>query len=589
MTIVHGLEHVPTQATVAIAGGGPSGTYLALRLAAAGIDSVIIEPRAEVDHLRPRAKTTNARTMTLLAGLGLAETVRETAALPVSYSQDVIFATGLRGYELRRFHGAFQLADGRYDIQPECGQQIPQPDVEQVLRDAANRSRLITFVSGARALRADTAPTRLSVTSADEATNDGGDAEDMVTIDARWIIGADGGTSRVRKSLGIGLQGTSAPRPNFNVVFSSATLREQVTLDPAVQWWIVNETTSGMIGELDRDGTWWAILQGCDPIEDPAEVAATIRDMAGVGPEVDIEVLATDSWTARMLLADSYGYTESGGCVFLVGDAAHLNPPWGGHGFNTCISDAENLAWKLIAVHEGWAESALLASFEEERRPVAARMIADAAVNGKSLAYDFVDPVLREVGDDADTARARVHEALEVKTSEFHSEGLVLGYEYAGTSRVQSGPVPFVDAIEYRGQAIPGCLLPHFWLDSGESVYPDTGGFTVFVLAEADGPEPSEARVSDVEAKVSDVETVARDASIPLQVIRLRGGDAAQARELWGETMLLVRPDHHITAITSTHTEASAKSPADRVLSTALRVAAARDRVSTSARELEAS
>lgn len=581
MTIVHGLEHVPAQATVAIAGGGPSGTYLALRLAAAGIDSVVIEPRAEVDHLRPRAKTTNARTMTLLAGLGLAETVRETAALPVSYSQDVIFATGLRGYELRRFHGAFQLADGRYDIQPECGQQIPQPDVEQVLRDAANRSGLITFVTGARALRADTLPTRLSVTSADEETNGDG-AEDMITIHARWIIGADGGTSRVRKSLGIGLQGTSAPRPNFNVVFSSANLREQVTIDPAVQWWIVNETTSGMIGELDRDGTWWAILQGCDPIEDPAEVAATIRGMAGVGPEVDIEVLATDSWTARMLLADSYGYTESEGSVFLLGDAAHLNPPWGGHGFNTCISDAENLAWKLIAVYEGWADTKLLASYEEERRPVASRMIADAAVNGKSLAYDFVDPVLREVGDDAETARARVHEALKVKTSEFHSEGLVLGYEYAGTSRVQPGPVPFVDAIEYRGQAIPGCLLPHFWLENGKSVYPDTRGFALFVLAEAEGPEPNEATVSDVE-------TVARDASIPLQVIRLRGADAARARELWGETMLLVRPDHHIAAIASAHTESSPKPPADRVLSTALRVAAARDRVSTSARDLEAS
>lgn len=589
MTIVHGLSHVPTRTTVAIAGGGPSGTYLALRLAAAGIDSVVVEPRAGVDHLRPRAKTTNARTMTLLAGLGLAEAVRETAALSVSYSQDVIFCTGLRGYELRRFHGAFQLVDGRYDIQPECGQQIPQPDVEQVLRDAADRSEHITFATGVQAVRADTAPTRLSVASADGQTSVDGHTEDMVTIEARWVIGADGGTSRVRKSLGIGLQGTSAPRPNFNVVFTSATLREHVTIDPAVQWWIVNEEVSGMIGELDRDGTWWAILQGCDPIEDPAEVAATIRTMTGVGSEVDIEVLATDSWTARMLLADSNGYAESGGSVFLVGDAAHLNPPWGGHGFNTCISDAENLAWKLIAVHEGWAEPALLASFEEERRPVAARMIADAAVNGKSLAYDFIDPVLRDVGDNADAARARVHESLKVKASEFHSEGLVLGYEYAGTSRVQPGPVPFVDAIEYRGQAIPGCLLPHFWLDSGESVYPYSAGFTVFVLAEEDDAVPDQGVARETDSEITAVEAVAREHAIPLQTIRLTGTDTAKARKLWGEAILLVRPDHHIAAIASGHIEASAKSPADGVLGTALRVATARDRVSTSARELETS
>lgn len=542
MTIVHGLEHVPARATVAIAGGGPSGTYLALRLAAAGIDSIVIEPRAEVDHLRPRAKTTNARTMTLLAGLGLARTIRETAALPVTYSQDVIFCTGLTGYELRRFHGALQLEDGRYDLQPECGQQIPQPDVEEVLRSAADRSKLITFVTGTRVLRAETdypqlivAPAECTASREDSAV--GPVEKNLRTIDARWIIGADGGASRVRKSLGIGLQGTSAPRPNFNVVFTSANLREHVTIDPAVQWWIVNEKVSGMIGELDREGTWWAILQGCDPIGDPAEVAATIRTMTGA--EVDIDVLATDSWTARMLLADSYGGAESAGSVFLVGDAAHLNPPWGGHGFNTCISDAENLAWKLIAVNEGWAHPDLLNSYEEERRPVAARMIADAAANGRALAYDFADALLHNEGTEADAARARIHEALGVKTSEFHSEGLVLGYEYAGTSRVQPGPVPFVDPVEYRPQALPGCLLPHFWLENGESVYPDTSGFTVFV----------NSKFTAGEATIDEIEQVARAHTVPLQVIRLAGTDARSARELWGDdVMLLIRPDHHIAA-----------------------------------------
>ncbi|WP_210604508.1 FAD-dependent monooxygenase [Brevibacterium oceani] len=538
MTIVHGLDRVPTRTTVAIAGGGPSGTYLALRLAAAGIDSVVLEPRVEIDRLRPRAKTTNARTMSLLAGIGLAERVRETAALPVSYSQDVIFCTSLRGHELRRFHQAFQLIDGDYDLSPECGQQIPQPQVEQVLREAAARSDHLTYITGVRASGANPSAATVSVASADDADNG------TVELEAKWIIGADGGTSRVRKSLGIAFQGTSAPRPNFNVVFTSARLRDHVSIDPAVQWWIINESTSGMIGELDRDGTWWAILQGCEPIDDPAEVAATIRTMAGVGPDVDIEVLATDSWTARMLLADSYGGRESNGRVFLVGDAAHLNPPWGGHGFNTCISDAENLAWKLIAVHDGWAEESLLDSYEEERRPVAARMIADAAANGKALAYDFVDPLLDEVGAEGDEVRTRVREALAVKASEFHSEGLVLGYEYAGTSRVAPGPIPFVDAVEYRPQALPGCLLPHFRLSSGASVYPDARGFTVFVTDDASAYLATEA-----------LERTAREHSIPLRVIRLSGTDAETAREHWGAELMLVRPDLHIAATASAAAE----------------------------------
>lgn len=536
MTLMHSIAAVPGSATVAIAGGGPSGMYLALRLAQHGIDSVIVEPRIEVDLLRPRAKTTNARTMTLLRGLGLADAVRSAAALDVSYSQDVIFCTGLTGHELRRFHGAFQLVPGDYELQPECGQQIPQPEVELVLREAVAASEHITFVTGVRATGVDRETSRLLLEAVPDAS--GPRTASAGTISARWIVGADGGASRVRRSLGISLQGASAPRPNFNVVFTSASLRERVTLDPAVQWWVVGEEVSGMIGELDRTETWWAILQGCDPIEDPVEVAAALRALAGVGEDVDIEVLATDSWTARMLLADSYGGAESERTVFLVGDAAHLNPPWGGHGFNTCVSDAENLAWKLIAVAQGWAEPELLDSYEEERRPVAARMIADAAANGKALAYDFITANMTEDTPDGAAARARVREALEVKTSEFHSEGLVVGYEYAGTSRVQPGPVPFVDPVEYRPQALPGCLLPHFTRADGTSAYDSAGAvtFTLYTL-------------TAVESEVTALLTLAERHSIPLRHVRLGGSDARTARALWSASAVLVRPDHHITAV----------------------------------------
>ena len=63
-----------------------------------------------------------------------------------------------------------------------------------------------------------------------------------------------------------------------------------------------------------------------------------------------------------MLLSPDY----RGGNTFLVGDAAHANPPWGGHGFNTCIGDAANLAWKLAAAIHGWAGPRLLDSYGRE-------------------------------------------------------------------------------------------------------------------------------------------------------------------------------------------------------------------------------
>ena len=79
-------EVLPGEVQVLISGGGPSGLFLSLDLASRGIPSVVIEPRTSVDPARPRAKTTNARTMTHLRRLGLADALRAAAPLPVDYA-----------------------------------------------------------------------------------------------------------------------------------------------------------------------------------------------------------------------------------------------------------------------------------------------------------------------------------------------------------------------------------------------------------------------------------------------------------------------------------------------------------------------
>ena len=172
------------------------------------------------------------------------------------------------------------------------------------------------------------------------------------------------------------------------------------------------------MGRLDLDGTWWAIVQGIAdrPAGRPTPVALV---QALAGDDIDVEVLATDPWSARMLLVDRY----RGERVFLVGDAAHLNPPWGGHGFNTCVGDAVNLGWKLAAVLQGWAPAALLDSYEPERRPVALRTI-DAAGNQEAfLAPSFAADDLDADGPAGEALRAEVARALQVKDPEFHSLG----------------------------------------------------------------------------------------------------------------------------------------------------------------------
>ncbi|MDQ0729812.1 FAD-dependent monooxygenase [Arthrobacter sp. B1I2] len=540
MNALHNAEDIPGEVQVLIAGGGPSGLFLALDLAARGIPSTVIEPRTAVDHTRPRAKTTNARTMTHLRRLGLADLLRDASPLPVDYAQDVIFCTGLTGpasHELRRFRNAFQLVPGRYGPQPECGQQVPQPVLEEVLRAAVADNPLVTFlagwtVTGVSNAEGDAATPPYAVV----ATNPGGTER---TVRADFVIGADGASSAVRRSLGLRLEGGSAALSNISILFRSDSLASAITLDPAVQYWVVGSETSGMVGPMDLAGTWWAIVQGVDPAVavSAGDAAAMVRSLVGAG--VDIEVLATDPWTARMLLAPEY----SRGDIFLVGDAAHLNPPWGGHGFNTCIGDAANLAWKLAATIKGWAGPGLLDSYGQERRPVAARTIRDAAENGKALAYHFADPELAATGPAGEAARERAEAALAVKQSEFDSLGLVLGYAYGDSPLVVPDglPAPAEDPIHYVPSARPGALLPHAWLPDGTSLYGHVGtGFTLLADAGRLGGVPAATFFEPVLA-------AAARQSIPVAVAAVgSSGEGTPLSVLWGAEAVLVRPDQHV-------------------------------------------
>jgi len=531
---------IPGEVQVLIAGGGPSGLFLALDLAARGIPSTVIESRTTVDHTRPRAKTTNARTMTHLRRLGLADLLRDASPLPVDYAQDVIFCTGLTGpsaHELRRFRNAFQLVQGRYGPQPECGQQVPQPVLEEVLRSVVADNPLVTFLPGWTVSEVcgpegdvAAAPHTVVVTDASGAGR---------TIAADYVIGADGGSSVVRRSLGLRLEGGSAALSNISILFRSDSLASAIALDPAVQYWVVGSETSGMVGPMDLAGTWWAIVQGVDPsvTVTTGDAAAMVRSL--VGAEVDIEVLATDPWTARMLLAPEY----SRGNIFLVGDAAHLNPPWGGHGFNTCIGDAANLAWKLAAAIQGWAGPGLLRSYGEERRPVAARTIGDAAENGKALAYHFADPELTAAGSAGAAARDAAHAALAVKQSEFDSLGLVLGYAYGDSPLVLPDglPAPAEDPIHYVPSASPGALLPHTWLPDATSLYSVLGpGFTLLADAGSLAGVPAATVFEPVQA-------AAARQGIPVTVAAVGPSqEGTPMSVMWGADAVLVRPDQHV-------------------------------------------
>ncbi len=519
---------LPGRAQVVVAGGGPVGLATALELGTRGIDCVVVEPRAEVSRARPRCKTVNVRTMEHLRRWGLADRLRERAPLPVSWSQDIVFCTSLAGHELSRFSGVLGLtAEG--DRFPERGQQAPQYVIEELLREAVSALPSCTLATGHRVVGVDQDPECVRVEVRDESGRTSG-------ITADYAVGCDGPRSTVRDAIGARYVGEQALRPNFGMVFSAPALASRVVHGRAVQYWVVNDVAPSLMGPLDLDGTWWIIAFGVTEADGRSDPHRILNGAAGF--DVDARVLSSDPWTARMQLVDQLRV----GRVFLAGDAAHLNPPFGGHGMNTGIGDAVDLGWKLAAVLDGWADEGLLNSYAAERRPVQDRVIAEAARNMATLAPELMSDSLDEnsaAGSKArEVAGKRIHET---KTAEFFALDLVLDvtldesevviHHDSSTqdSSTQDSSTPDSFTQDGTKQARAGARLPHTFLAPGRSIYDELGtSLSLLLLSPAD-PEP--------------VVRAARARGIPLVVVDLTSTECAVR---YGSGAVLVRPDQYV-------------------------------------------
>ncbi|KAG1722264.1 FAD binding domain-containing protein [Suillus lakei] len=202
-----------------------------------------------------------------------------------------------------------------------------------------------------------------------------GDDEILETFDTKWMIGADGGKSVVRKQLGIMFPGET--KAEFRILTGDIRLTG-VGLD-RTYWHRFGDYNDKCVSlrptdEIGEDG-WHFLILGRDiDLTELSQNEELIFEIISSMSPVEIsfnKLVHSSEYRVNIRMADKF----SKGRVFLAGDAAHIHSPTGAQGLNSGVQDSFNLGWKLALVEKGLADSSLLETYNEERLPVITEML----------------------------------------------------------------------------------------------------------------------------------------------------------------------------------------------------------------------
>jgi 2-polyprenyl-6-methoxyphenol hydroxylase-like FAD-dependent oxidoreductase len=343
------MRQLPRHTDVLIVGAGPVGLTLAVTLAQLGISHVIIDSKPAAAP-GTKAAAIQPRTLEYLDRIGLADT---------------LIGDGLRG-------GGFAVVDRDRPLMRMSYESIASPypfllligQQQTEVRLAARLEALGGYVYRSASLldlHDDFPGTAATIV----------DADGMVhAVNARYVAGADGVHSTTRRLAGIEFPG-DAPEALFalaDIVVSGPETDLDTTFSLSPQGMLI---TSALPGNQLR------VVAGV-PLGTPAPDTAAVADLlqtrgGGRLRDAKLESVASSSaYHVQQRVATALRI----GNVFLLGDAAHTHSPAGGQGMNTGIQDAANLGWKLHHVLIGRAPAEMLDTYDAERRPVAAGLIA---------------------------------------------------------------------------------------------------------------------------------------------------------------------------------------------------------------------
>ena len=520
--------------SVLIVGGGPVGTTLALDLAWRGIDVVVAERRPANAEPSVKCGQISARSMEVFRRLGVADKLRG-AGLPADYPNDIVSATSVLGTELSRVPipargvrgSAAATGPDTLWATPEHTHRVNQKFFEPVLfahLAAQSRVRILN-----RAEVDSFAQHEHGVSATARDLGSGG----QISIDCSYLVGCDGASSMVRKAIGAELSGTPVLQHAQSNYIRAPALRKSLPGKPAWLYFSLNPRRCGVTMAVDGHETW-NVQNYSYPGE--ADLAAVDRDWAirmilGVGPDFRFEVLSTEDWVARRLVADRFQDRR----VFICGDAAHLWIPLGGYGMNAGIADAANLAWKLAGVLDGWASPEILDAYHAERQPITdqvSRLITDVA-RRVMLQRDGITADIERQDSVGDATRARIgREAYELDVEQQCCGGLNFGYYYDRSPIIayDGEQQPAYTMGTFASSTVPGCRAPHFRLEGRRSLYDALG--PAYTLLRFDPTTP-----------VTGLVEAAAYRRVPLTVLDVQ---PPEAYDLYRRRLVLVRPDQHV-------------------------------------------
>ncbi|MFD3503612.1 bifunctional 3-(3-hydroxy-phenyl)propionate/3-hydroxycinnamic acid hydroxylase [Streptomyces sp. NPDC058678] len=348
---------------VVIIGAGPVGVTTALLLARHGVRSVVLERHRDVYPL-PRAVAMDDEIRRIL----------QAAGIDAEFAAVARPSNGLRLLDARhRVMAEFRRSPHGHHGFPQTSM-FDQPQLERLLRDALARRPECELRGGVEvtAVHQDgDGPVSVTVR--------GDDGETHLWADA--VLGCDGAGSLTRDAIGAGWE---------DLLFEEHWTAIDVRTRAHVRSWegvdqVCDPARPGTFMRIGEDRYRWEFRlrdgESLDGAHGRERLLALVAPWVSLSHGDDFEVIRQARYTFRAHLADRWRR----GRIFLLGDAAHLTPPFIGQGLCSGIRDAHNLTWKLARVLQQGADERLLDTYESERKPHARHVIRLAVATGWAM------------------------------------------------------------------------------------------------------------------------------------------------------------------------------------------------------------